>query len=281
MVAPALVLFLTIFLYFFSTMSRFVVSSLRVASQVSRIAAPQLARKAVTFGSRTFTSSLVRANTTKALLEVIKSEAKIAEAIENEVAPDHVQYLKATGFEVKQVPGESNVELSKTLKTGESLKIFFDIDEVTDMDFAPEIGEEEVAEGESQLYDEEMFQMDSTFANIKVFVSNPETNDGLFFNLMLQNSEEEFFVDYFNYKPDAAAFLSQVSEKGTFLGKFEYQGPRFSNLDESLQTSVEQYLKAKGVNADLADFIFGYSEYKEEDAYRTLLGNISNYLGKQ
>lgn len=259
-----------------TTMSRFVFAR---AAQISRLAVPQLARKATFFGSRTFASSVVRSNA-KELLAVVKSESKLANSIENELAPEHTEYLKESGFEVLQIPGESNVELSKTLESGELLKVFFDIDEVTDVSFgAPESPAEE--EDAVEQFEDEMYQYDSTFANVKVFISNAEKNNGLFFNLMLQSSEEEFFVDYFNYKPDSAAFLEQVAEKGQFLAKFEYQGPRFSNLDESLQAAVEKYLLEKGINSSLADFIFGYSEVREEDSYRTLLGDLSKYLGKE
>ncbi|PIS50700.1 hypothetical protein CJI97_004227 [Candidozyma auris] len=263
-------------------MSRtFVSSSLRAVAQASRIVAPQAARRVplLANAARSFSSSIIRANqTSAALLDVVKSEYKIANSIDNELAPDHVQYLNDSGFEVIHKNGESNVQLAKTLESGEKLTVFFDIDEVTDVSFgSPEAPEEEDAASEEQLEDE-LYQYDSTFANVKVLVSNEANNNGLFFNLMLQSSEEEFFVDYFNYKPDVAAFLKQVEDKGTFLGNFEYQGPRFSNLDESLQASVEKYLNEKGIDSGLADFIFGYSEVKEEESYRDLLKDVSNYL---
>ncbi|KAF3985538.1 hypothetical protein FT663_05254 [Candidozyma haemuli var. vulneris] len=262
-------------------MSRAFTSSLRVVAQATRVAAPQMARRLPTLAgpARSFSSSIVRGNqSTAALLDVVKSEFKIANSIENELAPDHVEFLKESGFEVSQKQGESNVQLSKKLESGEKLTVFFDIDEVTDVSFgSPEVPEEEEGAAEEQL-DDELYQYDSTFANVKVLVSNESNNNGLFFNLMLQSSEEEFFVDYFNYKSDVSAFLNQVENKGTFLGNFEYQGPRFSNLDESLQASVEKYLNDKGIDSALADFIFGYSEVKEEESYRDLLKDVSSYL---
>lgn len=261
--------------FLLSAMSRFFAS--RSVAAISRLAAPQLARRApILLNTRTFASSLRVANASKELLEVVKSEHKLATSVENELAPDHAEYLTRSGFKVSEVENESNVQLSKTLESGEVLQVFFDIDEVTDVSFgAPEAAEEEEA---GEKFEDELYQYESTFANVKVFVSNPAKNDGLFFNLMLQSSEEEFFVDYFNYKPDASAFIKQVEQDGTFLGKFEYQGPRFSNLDESLQAAVEKYLLDKGVDAELADFIFGFSEVKEENSYRSLLSNVSQYL---
>lgn len=256
-------------------------ASLRTVAQATRVAAPHMARRLPILAgpARSFSSSIARGNqSTAALLDVVKSEYKIASSIENELAPDHVQFLKESGFEVIQKPGESNVQLLKTLESGEKLTVFFDIDEVTDVSFgSPEVPEEEDGATEEQL-DDELYQYDSTFANVKVLVSNEAKNNGLFFNLMLQSSEEEFFVDYFNYKPDVASFLKQVEDKGVFLGNFEYQGPRFSNLDESLQASVEKYLDTKGIDSSLADFIFGYAEVREEQSYRDLLKDVTSYL---
>ena len=259
-------------------MSRFI--SRIALSNVCRASVPQLARRAVPI-SRAFSSGLVRAqNTTSQLSEIVKSEHNVALAVENELEPEQEQFLADSGFKVIEGKYESTVELYKTLPSGEEIRVFFDIDEVSDVELgAPEFGAEEGVEDKEQ-FDEELDQFESTFANVKVFISKPESNDGLFFNLMLQNSEEELFVDYFNYKPDAAKFLEQVKEKGTFLSSTEYQGPQFSNLDESLQLAVENYLEDKGVNEDLADFIFAFSEYKEENTYRDLLANMSKFLAK-
>lgn len=251
-----------------------------VAANVCRAALPQLARRAILAApSRTFATSIMRGqNITKQLSEIVRSEHKVAEAVDNELEPEQEQFLAQSGFSVVESEYSSNVELHKTLPSGEEVRVFFDIDEVSDIELAaPEFGAEEGIEDKEQ-FDEELDQYESTFANVKVFISKPESNTGLFFNLMLQNSEEELFVDYFNYKADATKFLAQVKEQGTFLAPSEYQGPQFSNLDESLQIALENYLEEKGINEELADFIFAYSEVKEEASYRSLLGNVSKFL---
>ncbi|GEQ69014.1 hypothetical protein JCM33374_g2684 [Metschnikowia sp. JCM 33374] len=259
-------------------MSRFIS---RVAfTNVCRASLPQLARRAIPMATRSFSSAIVRGqNSTSQLAQIVKSEYKVAVVVDNELTPEHEQYLAESGFEISESKFDSNVELRKTLPSGEEVRVFFDIDEVSDIELsASEFGAEEGVE-EKEQFDEELDQYESTFANVKVFVSKPESNDGLFFNLMLQNSEEELFVDYFNYKPDAAKFLAQIKDQGTFLASTEYQGPQFSNLDESLQLAMENYLEEKGINEQLADFIFAYSEVKEEASYRDLLANVSKFLG--
>ncbi|OBA23023.1 mitochondrial glyco protein [Metschnikowia bicuspidata var. bicuspidata NRRL YB-4993] len=254
-------------------MSRFIS---RVAfSGVCRSSLPQLARRAVLpISTRSFSSAVVRH---QKLADIVKSEYKVAMAVDNELEPEQEKFLEKNGFSVIESEYDSNVELRKTLPSGEEIRVFFDINEVSDVELrAPEFEGEEGAEAEQ--FEEELDQFDNTFANVKVLVSKPESNEGIFFNLLLQNSEEDLMVDYFNYKPDVTKFLTQIKEQGTFLAATEYQGPQFSNLDESLQLGMEKYLENKGINEELADFIFAFAEVKEETAYRKLLSNVSKFL---
>lgn len=225
---------------------------------------------------RALSSTPVARNTTSELLEVVNSEHKVATAVENELEPSKAEYLKNSEFKTIEKPFGSNVQLYKQLATGEELRVFFDIDEVSDVCFpSPELEQSEVAQ---ENFDNEIEDYESSFANVKVLVSKPNSNDGLFFNLLLQDSEEGFLVDYFNYKNNVSEFLKQVENDGTFLNNFEYQGPRFSNLDDSLQVTMEKYLQEKGIDFELADFVFSYAEVKEENAYRQLLENVSKFL---
>lgn len=244
---------------------------------MSFLALLRVARSALRpqFCARALSLSAPRYNAAAALLDVVRTEAKIANEVGNGLLKESEDFLASSGFNVAHNTGESTVVMAKKLELGEEVTVFFDIDEITDVAF----GAPEVPEAEAEAAPEEEDFYDPTFANIKVLVANPKSNDGLFFNLMLENSEEEFFVDYFNYKPDAQAFLKEAAE-GTFLKKSEYQGPRFSELDEALQTAVEAYLKQKGVASELADFIYDFSSVKEEESYRKMLGDVSGFLSR-
>lgn len=202
---------------------------------------------------------------------MVKSEYNVAASVDNDLDPTLTEYLENSGLEVKEPKGGANVELYKKLPSGEELRVFFDIDEVTDVEAGAPTPEDEE-------FDQDMLDLVGSFASVKVLISNPEKNNGLFFNLLLQNLEEEFFVDYFNFKNDVSGFLGEVAKTGSFEGNFEYQGPRFSNLDESLQTSVEKYLDDKGVDKDLSNFIYGFSDVREEERYRELLSDVATYL---
>lgn len=248
-----------------------------VGRSVYRQSASLLRTRSALFPAvRNLSSTLVARNTTSELLEVVNSEYKVATAVENQLEPSKADYLKTSEFKTIEKPFGSNVQLYKQLSTGEELRVFFDIDEVSDVCFPnPELEQSEVAQ---ENFENEIEDYESSFANVKVLVSKPNSNDGLFFNLLLQDSEEGFLVDYFNYKNNVSDFLKQVENDGTFLSNFEYQGPRFSNLDDSLQVTMEKYLQEKGIDFELADFVFSYAEVKEENAYRQLLDNVSKFL---
>ena len=86
-------------------------------------------------------------------------------------------------------------------------------------------------------------------------------------------------IDFVNHQEDVKQFLEeQILKKGEFIDKFKYQGPRFSDLDESVQTEFENYLAAKGIDDELADFIISYSEFKEENEYRSWLSSLTKFL---
>lgn len=214
----------------------------------------------------------------KKLKEVLKSELKISNAIPNELDSSYKDFVDRSGFEILEKEGTSNVQLIKQSDNGETIRIFFDIDEVTDVPMS-QVSEEGV-EGEfEEGFEGEAEALDSLLCNIKVLIEKPATNDGLFINLFLQNTENSFMIDFVNHQDDVQSFLQdEILKKGEFVDKFKYQGPRFSDLDESVQTEFENYLAAKGIDDELADFIISYSEYKEENEYRTWLSSLTKFL---
>lgn len=242
--------------------------ALPVARATTRITASQLAVR------RTLVASPVRFNLAANLKEVLKSELKICSAIPNELEPNYQQFLEQNGYKLIANEGTSNVQLVKE-KGDEVIRVFFDIDEVTDIPIG------QLAETEGAYEDDleaEADSLDSLLCNIKVLVEKPAQNDGLFVNLFMQNTDELFSVDFINYQADVKQFLNEIASSNEFIDKFKYQGPRFSDLDESLQTEFENYLAARGVNDELADFIVAFSEYKEENEYRTWLLNLAKFV---
>jgi complement component 1 Q subcomponent-binding protein len=51
-----------------------------------------------------------------------------------------------------------------------------------------------------------------------------------------------------------------------------YPGPAFGNLDEELQSLVEQYVADRGINEAMATFVADYIDWKEQNEYVKWLG---------
>ncbi|KAI3406516.1 MAM33 [Candida oxycetoniae] len=207
------------------------------------------------------------------LNEVLQSESKLIETVPNTLDATYEKYLKEKGFELISKPGTANVELVKTdPETGNIIHVYFDIDEVTD------IPTEDLEALESGDLEEEADSLDQILCNVKILIENQSKNTGLFLNLFLQNTESSFMIDFVNVQNDVAQFMKNINENNEFIDKFNYQGPKFGELDESLQTEFENYLVAKGVDNDLADFIVAYSDFKEENEYRLWVKAVSKFL---
>lgn len=245
------------------TAARRAVPTLR--SAIPKIALAQFA------STRTFIATPARFNAATEVKEILREESKLSAALPNELEPAYQEFLNANGYKVIAKEGTSNVQLVKE-KGDETIRIFFDIDEVTDIP----MGEEQEA---SVDFDQDVEALDSLLCNIKVLIEKPALNDGMFMNLFLQNTEEAFMVDFINYQSDVKSLLNdQILANNEFVDKVKYQGPRFSDLDPALQTALEQYLQTKGLDSELADFIVAYSEYKEENEYRQWLKNLEKFI---
>lgn len=244
--------------------SRLLTNALRRAATglIAKRAIPQAARLAHV----RFNSSVPSA--TQQLAEVLKAELKASTDELLELDSIYQEYLNKSGFEVAASQGLLSVQLVKNTSDGETIRVFFDIEQVTD---AP------ISDPET----DEIFKEDgieSLLCNVRVVIERPGDNNGLFLNLFIQSLDPSFLVDSISYKSNVSKYLSEEVEQGEFINKVQYQGPRFSDLDESVQTGFENYLEAKGINEDLAEFIMAYSEFKEENEYRNWLSDLNKYV---
>lgn len=238
-----------------------------------RIIRPILATKGISprVGINVAKSFRHYSNSSQQLKQILKQENEEAKTIPNELSNAHKDFIEASQFLTKKDEGKSTVELVKDLGD-EKIQIFFDIDEVTDIPIDPELNEEN---GEFE-FEDAVADIDSYLCSVKVLISKPD-NTGIFLNLFLQNAEQSFMIDFINVKSDVAKFQKDIAN-GEYLSKFEYQGPRFSELDESIQVGFENYLDSKGIDQNLADYIIAYSEVQEEEEYRKWLDSLTNFF---
>jgi len=58
-----------------------------------------------------------------------------------------------------------------------------------------------------------------------------------------------------------------------------YEGPPFSDLDESLQKALHKYLEARGIKHSLHDWLYEYMMRKDEKEYVVWLKNMKEFIG--
>lgn len=211
---------------------------------------------------RYFSRSLVRPNSQ--LKQILKNELASSQSIPNKLSEIHENFIQDSSFKINATPGKSLVEMVKSVND-QNISVVFDIDEITDLPIDSEIFEDQ------ELDD---LEIDNYLSTVKILVSKPD-NSGIFLNLLFQG--DSFMIDYIN-STDNAVELKQNLLNGEFVDKVNYQGPRFSELDESLQLGFESWLNELGINDELANFIIGFSEIKEEDEYRKWLSDLSGFF---
>lgn len=75
-----------------------------------------------------------------------------------------------------------------------------------------------------------------------------------------------------------ANLASEQTAEADWQRRGLYIGPRFSELDESLQALFVRYLEERGINDALATFLPEYVEYKEQKEYTQWLENMKSFV---
>ncbi|PLB33173.1 MAM33 family protein [Aspergillus candidus] len=211
-----------------------------------------------------------------------------------EASVQNVQYvLQNNSWEVKDVPGEQEVVLSKKLGN-EEIRLTFTVADIQNLseqeDFDDAALSDEDFQGINQgrggnvsqqpedsvaPADRDAEDLEPSFpARVNVTIEKPG-NGSLLIQTVAQDGlfqiEE---VSYFS-KPDLAH--AQTAEKD-WARQSLYAGPPFENLDEDLQNFLERYMEERGVNAELANMIPDYIQVKEQKEYVRWLESVKNFI---
>ncbi|KAH2762612.1 hypothetical protein KXW10_009732 [Aspergillus fumigatus] len=221
-----------------------------------------------------------------------------------ETSVQNIQYvLQNNSWEVKDVPGEQEVVLSKKFSS-EEIRLTFTVadlqnlseqEDFDDSAFADEMDfqghqpvnqgrgapgtvaqhpEDRIAPADREIDDLDRDMEPSFPARVNITIEKPG-NGSLLIQTVAQDGlfqiEE---VSYFS-KPDLAH--AQTAEQD-WTRQSLYAGPPFENLDEDLQTFLERYLEERGINAELANMIPDYIQVKEQKEYVRWLENVKNFV---
>jgi complement component 1 Q subcomponent-binding protein len=209
-------------------------------------------------------------------------------------------FITNSPFEIKDVPGSEVVTLTRTFGN-ETIKIEFSVADMNDNSY----DEQSQMEEDSAFEDEGPEDMDMTSAGKKTINQSGKAADIMPEDQIAPVDREDemaagedaatpaYEVDLkiTITKPSAGAV--QISAAATdgiiaiddvqFFPEAElanalthederkqakvYKGPPFQNLDQDLQSLLEQYVDERGINQLVAGFVPDYVEYKEQREY--------------
>ena len=118
-------------------------------------------------------------------------------------------------------------------------------------------------------------------ANVDVLISRPNNKGSLRFNLVAEEGRLTVHkVMHLPPSPSSSSsptndeLLKQLREVPEQL----YTGPPFDQLDEEVQTLLEQYLDVRGLDTGLASFVPDYIDVKEQKEYVAWLGRVRSFM---
>jgi len=86
-----------------------------------------------------------------------------------------------------------------------------------------------------------------------------------------------FVIDNVSFYPDST-LATELSAEADWKRRGLYMGPKFSNLDETVQSDFEAFIEERGLNTSLALFVPDLAEWKEQKEYTTWLKNVKAFV---
>lgn len=218
-----------------------------------------------------YTATTFNQHTTK-VAQVLNSEVELETSQQIVDLPEELAtFLSKYGFEPVVQEGRNLAHIRRQLND-ETINVFFDVAQVANLPVEPAALEQ----SEEQL-EEDFDSMSDNFANVNIVVVKNSDNTAISFELLMNMQEGSFYVDSVTPYESAEDALNESAE-AEIKRELGYHGPPFSNLDESLQESLESYLESRGITTDLTSFISNYSEFKENNEYIQWLSKMKKFF---
>ncbi|KAK7044395.1 mitochondrial glycoprotein [Favolaschia claudopus] len=243
-------------------------SRLSLRSQPVQRISPRLA---TLIGTRTFhasTSSLrqskVSTQLAEKLGEEISYEAEMAKDVDPESVPQFLADFMETGtWDVQDTAGNDEVFLTRKFGD-ESIRVMFSI---ADLQSIPE-EDEEVVEGEEE--EESPIEL-----RVSLSISKPSHEGAM--NADLYCTSNAFQIANWGFY-QSARIGQDLTIESDFARRTVYTGPMFETLDAGLQENFESFLRERGIDEKLAEFVPQYAQYKEQREYVDWLKNVESFV---
>ncbi|RCV21464.1 hypothetical protein SETIT_4G141500v2 [Setaria italica] len=207
--------------------------------------------------ARRFLASQSPASSSKAdadenLRRVIESEIECVVQSEESLADKCIDLPDDFPFEVIDNPGDQSITLKREF-AGETIKsaVYTNFDTEEDLD-----------EDDGSDNDKESFK-----PAIQMVVT-------------VEKSEGPILEFDCNFNDDELAIENmRVLNRDDLDVEHAYEGPPFSDLDESLQKALHRYLETRGIKHSLHDWLYEYMMKKDEKEYVVWLKNMKEFIG--
>ncbi|OJD10418.1 hypothetical protein ACJ73_09799 [Blastomyces percursus] len=216
-----------------------------------------------------------------------------------ETPPESVQYyIENSPFEIQHKEGEDEVVLTRTFGD-ENIRVAFTLSDIQDLtenesalgdehdDLETPINQRQDRDGQIPVAPEDKIsaadQEDADFEEdqipsypARVSVTIEKKGKGA---VQIETLAQDGYIQIQNVGYFAKADLANAaSAEKEWTRQSLYSGPPFGNLDEDLQTLMEQYLEERGIDNALAVFVPEFIEFKEQQEYIRWLKNLKTFI---
>lgn len=207
-----------------------------------------------------------RLNASYRMFQSAASAPRLASTLQSELQYEKSNYepaanigsfLEKSGWKFIEKDGDINMSLKKQIR-----------DLSTTVEFQL-VSPTYTGDGEGEEEDEPTPMEPQETTDFSVTVEKPNSNGAIFYCTTVGNDEKyRFIVGNVRYFADA-------EEKNSTSA---YNGPEFEDLDDNLQTGVDEWLSSLGINEELCDFIDASAVDKEQREYMRWLSRIADIV---
>lgn len=96
------------------------------------------------------------------------------------------------------------------------------------------------------------------------------------FDLVAENGM--FLIQQITPVSESSASAAEQIREALSQRSNQYAGPPFEQLDDELQSMLDEYLSVRGVSSNLATLVPDYVDVKEQKEYLGWLGRVKNFV---
>ncbi|KAJ3077298.1 Mitochondrial acidic protein mam33 [Podochytrium sp. JEL0797] len=199
------------------------------------------------------------------LAHKLESELKFEKESIESATPSFIKAFNDMGvFKIEDKVGEKEVTLVRNFGN-EKISVIFSTDAIAD--------KSEFDEAESDQ--DEVFAVNATI----LIEKKSSAGDNGALELQATVQDNSFFIDSVRFNPNSSLMVDQSAE-ADWQRNGRYGGPVFQDLDEGLQDQFHEFLKERGFDEALSEFIPQYIDFKEQNEYTEWLKRVGEWVAK-